>query len=63
MNNETPFSSMTMRDYFAAQVIQGYYANSDYTATDHIDLARWSYSAADAMMKARKNGENLEVSE
>ena len=48
---------MTLRDYFAAQVIQGYYANSDYNEIDHIDLARWSYSAADAMMNEREKND------
>jgi hypothetical protein len=45
---------MTLRDYFAAQIIQGYYSNPSYNEIDHIDLARWSYSAANAMMEARK---------
>ena len=45
---------MSLRDYFAAQIIQGYYSNPNYNEIDHIDLARWSYSAANAMMEARK---------
>jgi hypothetical protein len=54
IQNDSMMPGMTLRDYFAAQVIQGYYSNHNYNEIDHIDLARWSYSAADAMMEARK---------
>jgi hypothetical protein len=52
--NSNTVLGMTLRDYFAAQIIQGYYSNPNYNEIDYIDLAKWSYSAANAMMEARK---------
>lgn len=48
---------MTLRDHFAAQVIQGMYANSNnYNSTYHtVDYkAKMAYDMADAMLKARE---------
>jgi hypothetical protein len=56
---------MTLRDYFAAQVIQGYAASEYYVDADnggHLTahwinddaMARGAYAVADAMLKARK---------
>ena len=47
-----PFQGMTLRDYFAAKVLQGFISRDrDYTA--EFDVAR-AYAFADAMMKERK---------
>ncbi len=44
---------MSLRDYFAAAVISGMYANTNHNYnTPHIDASE-AYSMADAMMKAR----------
>jgi len=47
-------SGMTLRDYFAAAALQGLMAKVD--PEDHwADYrAKWSYEAADAMLKARE---------
>lgn len=62
-NNETMWSTeithegMSLRDYFAAQVIQGMYANSNQYNTSY-HTAEWkaktAYELADAMLKARE---------
>jgi len=46
---------LTIRDYFAAAALTGFYANSETAASD-LELAIWSYSIADAMLAARKGG-------
>ena len=47
---------MTLRDYFAAKAMQGMIGDFDFNtfAQDPLRLARWSYQAADAMLKARE---------
>lgn len=44
---------MTLRDYFAAKLIQGIYANPGRVGTCY-DAARRAYEAADAMLVVRK---------
>ena len=48
---------MTMRDYFAAQALQGmvagYWANNDLGSMSEQSLAGGAYSMADAMLEAR----------
>jgi len=44
---------LSVRDYFAAAALTGFYANSETAASD-LELAIWSYSIADAMIEARK---------
>ena len=47
---------MTLRDYFAAQAMQGELASQaggDYEWRNHEKLARHCYSIADAMLEAR----------
>jgi hypothetical protein len=46
-------NGMTLRDYFAAQIINGYV--SDPTATNRpvAEVAEWAYNFADAMIEAR----------
>jgi hypothetical protein len=46
---------LSIRDYFAAAALTGFYANSETAASD-LELAIWSYSIADAMIEARKEG-------
>jgi len=47
---------MTLRDYFAAKVMQGLVHHFDFGTfrDDPMRLALWSYDAADAMLKARE---------
>jgi hypothetical protein len=44
---------MTLRDYFAAKAMQGLLADEAY-GNDQNSTARWCYSMADAMLKARQ---------
>jgi hypothetical protein len=48
----TPQNGMTLRDYFAAKVMQGLLVQVSLTATAE-EFAKKSYKLADAMMKAR----------
>ena len=43
---------MTLRDYFAAKAMQAVIARGD--DTNRPGMAEWSYSMADAMLKARE---------
>ena len=47
---------MTLRDYFAARVMNGLLANAEEgnSLVDKNRLAQWSYEMADAMLKARE---------
>jgi len=47
---------MTLRDYFAAAALNGFATNSETIASER-ELAEWSYSIADEMIKARKGGD------
>ena len=55
-----PIEGMTLRDFFAAKVLQGVMASgtSMSIGTNHeeamLDMARAFYSMADAMLKARE---------
>ena len=44
---------MTLRDYFAAKVLQAFESRKDLDVVPIIDIAKRSYAIADAMMKAR----------
>lgn len=44
---------MTLRDYFAAKVMQGS-IDSSWFHSDHNRSAKWCYEVADAMLKARE---------
>lgn len=46
-------TGMTMRDYFAAKVLQGFCAAPEYNWDENSKLARRCYAIADAMVKAR----------
>ena len=47
-------SGLSIRDYFAAAALQGLMA--EYDPEDELEqhIAKWSYKAADAMLKARE---------
>jgi uncharacterized protein CbrC (UPF0167 family) len=50
-----PFShGMTLRDYFAAKVMQGICASDPVSAMTNERIAAESYDLADAMLKARE---------
>ncbi len=44
---------MTLRDYFAAAVLQGMYASPDHRYNTHFTDANEAYAMADIMMKVR----------
>lgn len=46
---------MTLRDYFAAQVLAGWCANSSAKFTPWNEVSAAAFAAADAMLKAREN--------
>lgn len=58
-------SGMTLRDYFAAQVLSGYFANNHkneleeegllFDTDTYIKIAAHCYEMADEMLKARQN--------
>ena len=45
------YAGMTLRDYFAAAALQG---NLIEPTANNDEVAKWAYSLADAMLKARK---------
>lgn len=47
-------NGMTLRDFFAAKVLQGMYARGDFPTGIMIDTAKEVYEMADAMLKARE---------
>lgn len=46
--------SISLRDYFAAEAMQGYSANPECYSSSYETLAEMAYKQADAMMKARE---------
>ena len=48
---------VSMRDYFAARVMQGMLSNSEFTTVinSHDKFAEMSYRMADAMLRARES--------
>jgi hypothetical protein len=44
---------MALRDYFAAAILQGMYANPEHRYNTHFTDANEAYAMADVMMKAR----------
>ena len=53
--NSADHFGMTLRDYFAAAALQGMMA--EYDPEDELEhhIAKWSYKAADAMIRARES--------
>ena len=47
-------AGMTLRDYFAAAALQGLMAQYDPEDELEHHIAKWSYSIADAVLKARE---------
>lgn len=48
-------TGMTLRDYFAAKVMQGFVTSAPWDeAFDHLDSAKAAYEIADAMLAARE---------
>ena len=54
--NTWQFPGMTLRDYFAAKAMQGYYAMDGSIDCNADDIAADAYAIADAMLAARKAG-------
>jgi hypothetical protein len=52
--NREVLRGMTLRDYFAAQIIQGMYANPDHRYNTHPTDALEAYAMADAMLHFRE---------
>lgn len=52
-SNGTTQRGMTLRDYFAAKAMQARLPRMLHS-TEHTEIARQSYSIADAMLKARE---------
>ena len=52
-NGVQPSSGMTLRDYFAAKAMQGLVSDSQ-VDMEFCDMAKWSYSMADAMLAERE---------
>jgi hypothetical protein len=47
---------MTLRDYFAAEAMQGFISNTDLVHMYNPEnMAKWAYERADAMLKARES--------
>ena len=47
-------TGMTLRDYFAAKIVQAFESRKDLDDVPMIDIAKRSYKIADAMLKARQ---------
>jgi len=52
--HRTDLTGMTLRDYFAAKVMQGICASDPVSAMTNERIAAESYDLADAMLKARE---------
>ena len=50
------YPGMTLRDYFAAKVLQGFFSNGSFDADAFPHVAVLSYAMADLMLKERNNG-------
>jgi len=50
----TELFGMTLRDYFAAKAMQGWYACPLPNDSNIKTVAEWAYRASDAMLEARK---------
>ena len=51
--NSKSDAGMTLRDYFAAKVLQAYLADPAFSNVTQGTIARLAYDMADAMLKAR----------
>jgi transcriptional regulator with XRE-family HTH domain len=62
LSGETPTSlfpapPMTLRDWFAGQALVGLLANKNTELETVLDAADWAYATADALLTARKAGD------
>ena len=48
---------MTLRDYFAGEALNGLLSTESGYIAESRKIAKWSYSLADEMIKARKGGD------
>lgn len=53
--NEDFTDGMTLRDYFAASILQGMIATGDQDLFKYIEMAERAYKQANAMLKVREN--------
>ena len=53
IENDSMAHGMSLRDYFAAAVLQGMYACPDHLYNTHFSDANEAYAMADAMLKVR----------
>ena len=53
----TDKAGMTLRDYFAANAMQGTLGNSSFHDDNEEALSKWCYRMADAMLAARENAQ------
>jgi hypothetical protein len=51
--NKVDTSFMTLRDYFAAEALQGILAADVNWSVSHEKAAEWAYAQADAMLEER----------
>ena len=51
---ENYYPGMTLRDYFAAKVLQTYLADPTFSNVTQGEICRLAYDMADAMLKARE---------
>jgi hypothetical protein len=54
--NELIDGDITLRDYFAAQILNGHIAGPVDDDGALLDIANWAYEFADAMLEAREQG-------
>lgn len=54
---ETHCPGMSLRDWFAGQMLSGFVANPTITTTKIRQIAKEAYMMADAMLKERENHE------
>lgn len=48
---------ITLRDYFAGQILNGYMSNHEWKGGTQVQFAEWAYDFADRMLEAREQGE------
>ena len=51
---DSSIQGMTLRDYFAAKVLQTYLADPTFSNVTQGEICRLAYDMADAMLKARE---------
>jgi hypothetical protein len=51
------YDTMTLRDYFAGQILNGYMSNHEWKGGTQFQFAEWAYEFADTMLEAREQGE------